>query len=122
MTSTESLDDGPNYSSDGKYIYFNSYRTGHMQIWRMLADDSKPEQLTFDENFNWFADPSPDKKCIVYIAYTADEKQAHLFGKQVKLRLMNLETKVIKDITPVFWVDKTLLTYLHGVLTARRLL
>lgn len=122
MTSTESLDDGPNYSSDGKYIYFNSYRTGHMQIWRMLADDSKPEQLTFDENFNWFAHPSPDNKWIVYIAYTSDEKQAHLFGKQVKLRLMNLETKVIKDITPVFWVDKTLLTYLHGVLTARRLL
>lgn len=93
-----------------------------MQIWRMLADDSKPEQLTFDENFNWFAHPSPDNKWIVYIAYTSDEKQAHLFGKQVKLRLMNLETKVIKDITPVFWVDKTLLTYLHGVLTARRLL
>ncbi|MFD2522292.1 TolB-like translocation protein [Emticicia soli] len=27
----------------------------------------------------------------------------HLFGKNVKLRLMNLETKAIKDITPVFF-------------------
>lgn len=68
----------------------------------MLADGSKSEQLTFDENSNWFAHPSSDNKRIVYIAYTSDEKQAHLFGKQVKLRLMNLETKVIKDITPVF--------------------
>lgn len=103
ITSTEGLDDGPDYSSDGKYIYFNSYRTGHMQIWRMLADGSNPEQLTFDENSNWFAHPSPDNKWIVYISYLSDEKQAHLFGKQVKLRLMNLATKEIKDITPVFF-------------------
>lgn len=103
LTSTEGLDDGPDYSADGKYIYFNSYRTGHMQIWRMLADGTQPEQLTFDENSNWFAHPSPDNQWIVYIAYTSDEKQNHLFGKNVKLRLMNLKTKEIKDITPVFF-------------------
>lgn len=103
ITSTEGLDDGPDYSPDGKYIYFNSYRTGHMQIWRMLADGSNPEQLTFDDNSNWFAHPSPDNKWIVYISYMSDEKQQHLFGKQVKLRLMNLATKEIKDLTPVFF-------------------
>ena len=103
LTNTEGLDDGPDYSPDGKYIYFNSYRTGHMQIWRMLANGSNPEQLTFDENSNWFAHPSPDNKWIVYIAYTSDEKQSHLFGKNVKLRLMNPTTKAVKDITPVFY-------------------
>jgi TolB protein len=103
LTSTEGLDDGPDYSPDGKYIYFNSYRSGHMQIWRMQADGSSPEQLTFDENSNWFAHPSPNNKWIVYIAYTSDEKQSHLFGKNVKLRIMNLESKEIKDITPVFY-------------------
>ncbi len=103
ITTTEGLDDGPDYSPDGKYIYFNSYRTGHMQIWRMLADGSQPEQLTFDENSNWFAHPSPDNHWIVYIAYLSDEKQQHLFGKQVKLRLMNLKTKEISDLTPVFY-------------------
>ena len=103
LTSTEGLDDGPDYSPDGKYLYFNSYRTGHMQIWRMLADGTKPEQMTYDENSNWFAHPSPDNKWIVFISYLSDEKQAHLFGKQVKLRLMNLASKEIKDITPVFY-------------------
>ncbi|MFZ9687444.1 MAG: TolB family protein [Chitinophagaceae bacterium] len=103
LTNTDGLDDGPDYSTDGKYIYFNSYRTGHMQIWRMHTDGSNPEQLTFDENSNWFAHPSPDNKWIVYISYTSDEKQSHLFGKQVVLRLMNLETKAIKDITPIFY-------------------
>jgi len=38
LTSAEGLDDGPDYSPDGKYIYFNSYRSGHMQIWRMRTD------------------------------------------------------------------------------------
>ncbi len=103
LTSTEGLDDGPDYSNDGKYIYFNSYRTGHMQIWRMKTDGTNPEQLTFDDNSNWFAHPSPDNKWIVYIAYTSDEKQNHLFGKNVKLRLMNTTTKEIKDLTSVFY-------------------
>jgi len=103
LTNTEGLDDGPDYTPDGRYIYFNSYRTGHMQIWRMQADGSNPEQMTFDENSNWFAHPSPDNKWLVYIAYTSDEKQSHLFGKNVKLRLMDPNTKVIKDLTPVFY-------------------
>ncbi len=103
LTTEKDLDDGPDYSPDGKYIYFNSYRTGHMQIWRMKADGTEPTQLTFDENSNWFAHPSPDNKWIVYIAYTSDEKQSHLFGKNVKLRLMDLKTNAIKDITPVFF-------------------
>lgn len=103
LTEATGLDDGPDYSPDGKYIYFNSYRSGHMQIWRMFADGTQPEQLTFDENSNWFAHPSPDNRWIVFIAYTSDEKQSHLFGKNVKLRLMDLKTKAIRDITPVFF-------------------
>ena len=103
ITTTEGLDDGPEYSPDGKYIYFNSYRTGHMQIWRMRADGTEPEQLTFDENSNWFAHPSPQNTSIVYIAYTSDEKQQHLFGRNVKLRLMDLKTRKIKDLTSVFY-------------------
>lgn len=103
LTTHKDLDDGPEYSPDGKYIYFNSYRSGHMHIWRMNADGSKPIQLTFDENSNWFPHPSPDNKRLVYIAYTSDQKQSHLFGKDVKLRLLDLKTNKIKDITPVFY-------------------
>ena len=103
ITSSEGLDDGPEYSPDGKYIYYNSYKTGHMQIWRMRPDGSAQEQLTFDDQSNWFAHPSPDNQWIVYIAYMSDEKQSHLFGKQVQLRLMNLKTRQIKNLTPVFF-------------------
>ena len=30
---------------DGKYIYFNSVRSGAMQLWRMKPDGSDQEQL-----------------------------------------------------------------------------
>ena len=103
LTSAEGLDDGPEFDPTGKYIYFNSYRTGHMQIWRMLADGSQPEQLTFDANSNWFAHPSPDNKWIVYISYLSDEQQSHLFGKTVQLKLMNLQTKETSNITEPFF-------------------
>ena len=103
LTETEGLDDGPDYSPDGKYIYFHSYRTKHMQIWRMNNDGSQPEQMTFDENANWFPHPSPNNKWVAYIAYTSDEKQNHPFGKNVKLRLMDINTKAVKDITAVFF-------------------
>jgi len=103
LTDAVGLDDGPDYSPDGKYIYFHSYRSGRMQIWRMHTDGSQQERITFDENANWFPHPSPNNKWIAYIAYTTDEKQNHPFGKNVKLRLMNLKTKAVKDITPVFY-------------------
>jgi Tol biopolymer transport system component len=102
LTTAEGLDDGCEYSPDGKYIYFNSFRTGKMQIWRMKADGSEQIQLTFDEYSNWFPHLSPNGKWLVYIAYLQDQKGSHPFGKEVKLRLMNLETMQTSDLTDVF--------------------
>lgn len=103
LTSTEGLDDGPEYAPDGKHIYINSYRSGMMQIWRMKADGSEPEQMTFDARSNWFAHISPNNKVATIITYMEDQKQAHPFGHQVKLRLLDLKTKAVKDLTDAFY-------------------
>ncbi len=103
LTNAEGLDDGPEYSYDGEWIYFNSHRTGRMHAYRMRPDGSNQEQLTFDQYDNWFPHPSPDDNSIVYIAYLEDQKGSHPFGKDVKLRIMNLATREIKDLTPVFY-------------------
>jgi len=103
LTDAKGLDDGPEYSPDGKYIYYNSYADGSMEIWRMRPDGSTKEQLTNDRHSNWFAHPSPDGKWIVMISYVEDQKQAHPFGKDVLLRLMNLKTREISNLTPVFF-------------------
>ncbi|PHN06825.1 TolB family protein [Flavilitoribacter nigricans] len=103
LTTTDGLDDGPEYSADGKYIYFNSYRSGRMQIWRMKPDGADPEQMTFDEHSNWFAHPAPSSKVATIITYLEDQEQSHPFGRQVKLRLLDLETKAVTDLTEAFY-------------------
>lgn len=103
LTDAAGLDDGPEYSYDGKWIYFNSHRTGRMHIYRMKPDGSAQEQITNDAYDNWFGHPSPDNKSIVYISYMQDQKGAHPFGKDVRLRMLNLDTRTIKDLTPVFY-------------------
>ena len=103
LTTAEGLDDGPEYSPDGKYIYFNSYRSGMMQIWRMKPDGSEPEQLTFDAHSNWFAHIAPNNQVATVITYLEDQKQAHPFGRQVKLRLLDLKTKELTDLTGEFY-------------------
>jgi Tol biopolymer transport system component len=81
------LDDGPDYSPDGAFIYFNSDRSGRMQIWRVHPDGSGMEQVTHDEYSNWFPHPSPDGRWIVMLSYGSDIV-GHPPNKDVQLRLM----------------------------------
>ena len=91
LTDAPGLDDGPEYTPDGSYIWFNSVRTGLMQLWRMRPDGSEQEQMTFDEDRNsWFAHVSPDGESVVYITYRKGDLEPgeHLPGKEVDLRIM----------------------------------
>lgn len=103
ITKTDGLDDGPEYAPDGKFIYFNSFRSGKMEIWRIQPDGSAPEQLTDDKLSNWFPHLSPDGKQMAFISYLEDQQQNHPFGKRVKLRIMDLESRQIRDLTPEFF-------------------
>jgi len=103
VTNTPTLDDGSEYSPDGKWIYFNSVRTGTMKLWRMKPDGSNQEQVTFDEYNDWFPHISPDGKWIVYISFPKDmDPVTHPFYKKVYLRLMPASGGVPKNIAYVF--------------------
>lgn len=103
LTSSQGLDDGPDYAPDGNHIYFNSERTGTMQIWRMKADGSEQVQITTDILNDWFAHPSPDGKWIVYVTFDTDVPSGeHPANKDVMLRLMNLETKKVTVLAELF--------------------
>lgn len=69
LTFGEGHCDGPDYSADGRRIYYNCDRTGHAQIWVMAADGSGQRQLFSDDQVNWFPHPSPDGRHLVYLAY-----------------------------------------------------
>jgi Tol biopolymer transport system component len=67
------VDDGPEYSPDGQYLYFNSTRSGAMALWRAKAVGSDPVQLTHDPaRRDWFPHLSPDGKWIVYVSFGDD--------------------------------------------------
>ena len=91
LTTAEGLDDGPEYSPCGEYIWFNSVRTGLMQVWRMKKDGSEQTQMTFDETRNsWFPHVSPDGKSVIFITYYKGDLEPgqHLPNKNVELRIM----------------------------------
>jgi Tol biopolymer transport system component len=88
LTDSPSLDDGPEYTPDGRYIYFNSTRSGRMQLWRMKSGGYDQEQVTDDLN-NWFPHISPDGRWIAFLSFLPDvAAEDHPFYKQVYLRLM----------------------------------
>ncbi len=102
LTDCAGLDDGPEYAPDGAFIYYNSFCSGTMEIWRMRPDGREPEQLTNDVHSNWFPHPSPDGLWVVFLSYLEDQGQEHPFGKQVKLRLMDVRDGSVRDLTSSF--------------------
>ncbi len=99
LTTSEGLDDGPEFSPDGKFICFNSVRDGMMQIWRMKPDGSDQEQVTKDEFNNWFAHPSPDGKQLIFISYLADVSAgSHPRNHRVMLRIMPSEGGQVRSL------------------------
>ncbi len=101
LTTAKGLDDGPEYTPDGKWIYFNSERTGHMQIWRMHPDGSAQEQVTHDEWNNWFPHFSPDGNWMVMLSYDKSVT-GHPENKDVQLRLMSMADGTITVLARLF--------------------
>jgi Tol biopolymer transport system component len=102
LTMAPGLDDGPDYTPDGKRIYFNSVRKGLMKIWRMNGDGSNQEQVTTDANYaDWFPHPSPDGKWLVFLSYDKSVKE-HPPDKDVLLRIMPLEGGQPKVLATLF--------------------
>ena len=97
LTSGAGISDDPDYSSDGRWIYFNSDRTGHMEIWRMRPDGSHPEQVTFDKRANWTPHPSPDGKSILILSYDK-EVTGHPANKDIALRIMSMDDRKIRTL------------------------
>jgi Tol biopolymer transport system component len=98
------MNDGSEFSPDGHYIYFNSTRTGTMQIWRMRPDGSAQEQVTHDSFNNWFPHISPDGRWIAFLSYMSDVRpEDHPWYKPVYLRLV-----------PVAGGPSRVLAYVYG--------
>jgi Tol biopolymer transport system component len=93
--------DGPEYSADGTWIYFNSEaaatQPGHAQIFRMRPDGSEVQQLTHDARVNWFPHAAPDGTVFAYISFPSGTL-GHPADKDVIIRTMVPDGTGIVDI------------------------
>jgi TolB protein len=102
LTTAPGLDDGPDYSADGKSIFFNSVRTGQMHIFRMKTDGSEQTQVTSDDEWaDWFPHPSPSGRWMVFLSYEKGV-EGHPPNKDVALRLMSLPKGKPRVLTRLF--------------------
>ncbi len=93
LDSNTGYDDGPDYSPDGKWIYFNSDRSGGWDVWRIPADgagpnDAKAQQITKDEMEDWFPHPSPNGKLLLVFSFPKGTAGHNDRIPGVQLRLM----------------------------------
>jgi Tol biopolymer transport system component len=88
ITSGGAPSDGPEYSHDGQWLYFNTETfSGHAQIARMRPDGSDMVRLTDEPTVDWFPHISPDGTLAVYLAYPAGT-QGHPADLWVDLKLV----------------------------------
>jgi Tol biopolymer transport system component/DNA-binding winged helix-turn-helix (wHTH) protein len=77
------LEEGPQYSPDGKRIVFQSTRTGFHEIWRADADGSNPVQLThFSKNLTGTPRWSPDSRWIAYDSRPGDHPEIFVINAE----------------------------------------
>ena len=100
MTTNKAQDDGPEYSADGKWIYFCSNRSGKWDGWRMPAggagqDDKLAEKITNGRDTqDWFPHISPDGKWLYTISYPIDHPDHNYIGDGMKIKMLRLENGV----------------------------
>ena len=94
----DTVNDGPVYTPDDQYIYFDSARSGTLQIWRMRADGSQAEQVTDDDSLNSSPHISPDGKTLAFLS----QPSGHGSGfTPAVLKVMRFDDGLIQSVVQV---------------------
>lgn len=92
---SDTVNDGPDYTPDGKFIYFDSSRSGSTQIWRMKSDGTGAEQVTDDDHLNSSPHVSPDGKSVAFLSQPANSDQGIT---DATLKVMSIGDGMIRPI------------------------
>ena len=76
VTSDDSFEMSPSWSSDGRWLYYSSDRAGSTNLWRIRIDErsghasGRPEQITTPSTFSFMPSLSRDGHAMVYLQQT----------------------------------------------------
>jgi eukaryotic-like serine/threonine-protein kinase len=87
LTSEKRLNQNPLVTPDGRYVVFNSTRSGTWRIWRMDIDGNNPIQLTEEsaEGFDSNLFITPDGKSVLFNRnYIGDEHPSELMSVTIE--------------------------------------
>jgi Tol biopolymer transport system component len=68
LTADTFIDQQPSVSGDGRYIVFQSNRSGGRNIWRIDADGNNPKQLTDGNNVDSYPVCSSDGRFVIFMS------------------------------------------------------
>ncbi len=67
LTTGPAMERSPSISADGRWIYYQSFRVGDNDLYRIAADGSGlPERLTATIEDDWWPTPSPDGQWVAF--------------------------------------------------------
>ena len=86
LTDTSATSVSPVWSADGKAIWFATNRSGEMQLWKMKADGSEPQQVSKIEGGIEGFGISPDEAHIYYtqFVHVKDINSADVYADMAK--------------------------------------
>jgi Tol biopolymer transport system component len=93
--------DGPDYTPDGEWVWFNSDQGGSMQLWRVRPDGTGRQKMTDERTVNWFPHPSPDGALVLYLAYPPGT-EGHPRNLDVELRVIPADGGESRRIASLF--------------------
>ena len=99
--------DGPDFSADGGWIWFNGERDGGVDLWRVRPGGSDLQRMTDGADVDWFPHPCPVGAHVVWLAYPPGTA-GHPAGRDVRLRIMDTEGGNARDLVALFGGQGTL--------------
>lgn len=110
LTDTSSNSASPVWSTDGKSIWFASNRSGDMQLWKMLADGSQPEQISSIEGGIEGFGIAPDEK---HLFYTQHIKAKDINSSDIHQDMSKSKARIYDDLMVRHWDYWDSGKYLH---------